>query len=272
MKKVTSVLVPGVMSLPLYAAGCPPGGHPWAECIFAKLHHPSSGQEERRASIGASQTEPRKDPGELSQSVEIWEGRLDRTEFPKAAAAVAAKSLQSCPTLCDPIDGSLPGSSIPGTLQARTLEWVAIPKGRRFRFSTLSTIFQSPPKLIYDQLFGSMYFRRKRDFFFFFLQYNFFTLLNLPWRLHGRSNNGIIKHDLSYISRRQRFSRQPVPRYWAGESCSEPGETLPTQWVLRCLTPSLDLTVLCSTRGVKNGVCRCSGPKALRSSVELAWA
>ena len=38
----------------------------------------------------------------------------------------AAKSLQSCPTLCDPIDGSPPGSSIPGTLQARTLEWVAI--------------------------------------------------------------------------------------------------------------------------------------------------
>ena len=41
-------------------------------------------------------------------------------------AAAAAKSLQSCPTLCDPIDGSLPGSSIPGILQARTLEWVAI--------------------------------------------------------------------------------------------------------------------------------------------------
>ena len=37
-----------------------------------------------------------------------------------------AKSLQSCPTLCDPIDGSLPGSPIPGVLQARTLEWVAI--------------------------------------------------------------------------------------------------------------------------------------------------
>ena len=38
----------------------------------------------------------------------------------------AAKSLQSCPTLCDPIDGSPPGSSVPGILQARTLEWVAI--------------------------------------------------------------------------------------------------------------------------------------------------
>ena len=40
--------------------------------------------------------------------------------------AAAAKSLQSCPTLCDPIDGSAPGSPIPGILQARTLEWVAI--------------------------------------------------------------------------------------------------------------------------------------------------
>ena len=43
-----------------------------------------------------------------------------------AAAAAAAKSIQSCPTLCDPIDGSPPGSPIPGMLQAKTLEWVAI--------------------------------------------------------------------------------------------------------------------------------------------------
>ena len=43
-----------------------------------------------------------------------------------AAAAAAAKSLQSCLTLCDPTDGSPPGSPIPGILQARTLEWVAI--------------------------------------------------------------------------------------------------------------------------------------------------
>ena len=42
------------------------------------------------------------------------------------AAAAAAKSLQSCPTLCDPIDASPPGSPVPGILQARTLEWVAI--------------------------------------------------------------------------------------------------------------------------------------------------
>ena len=41
-------------------------------------------------------------------------------------AAAAAKSLQSCPTLCDPIEGSPPGSPVPGSLQARTLVWIAI--------------------------------------------------------------------------------------------------------------------------------------------------
>ena len=46
--------------------------------------------------------------------------------LPWEGAAAAAKSLQSCPTLCDPIDGSPPGSPVPGILQARTLEWVAI--------------------------------------------------------------------------------------------------------------------------------------------------
>ena len=43
-----------------------------------------------------------------------------------AVAAATAKSLQSCPILCDPIDGSPPGSPVPGILQARTLEWVDI--------------------------------------------------------------------------------------------------------------------------------------------------
>jgi len=43
-----------------------------------------------------------------------------------AAAAAAAKSLQLCPTLCDPIDGSPPGSPVPGILQTRILEWIAI--------------------------------------------------------------------------------------------------------------------------------------------------
>ena len=48
------------------------------------------------------------------------------TIFYHHVAAAAAKSLQSCPTLCDPIDGRPSGSTIPGILEARTLEWVAI--------------------------------------------------------------------------------------------------------------------------------------------------
>ena len=50
---------------------------------------------------------------------------VERRDF-LASHAATAKSLQSCPTLCDPIDGSPPGSAVPGILQARTLEWVAI--------------------------------------------------------------------------------------------------------------------------------------------------
>ena len=49
-----------------------------------------------------------------------------KVHFILKGAAAAAKSLQSCPTLCDPIDGSPRGSPFPGILQARTLEWVAI--------------------------------------------------------------------------------------------------------------------------------------------------
>ena len=49
-----------------------------------------------------------------------------------AAAAAAAKLLQSCPTLCDPIDDSPPGFPVPGILQARTLEWVAISFSKEF--------------------------------------------------------------------------------------------------------------------------------------------
>ena len=52
--------------------------------------------------------------------------QLKRPYAAAAAAAAAAKSLQSCPTLCDPKDGSPPGSPVPGSLQATTLEWVAI--------------------------------------------------------------------------------------------------------------------------------------------------
>ena len=50
-------------------------------------------------------------------------GRVEKERMKKS---VAAKSLQSCPTLCNPIDSSPPGFPVPGILQARTLEWVAI--------------------------------------------------------------------------------------------------------------------------------------------------
>ena len=69
-------------------------------------------------------------PSSLGSKVVCLEVRRMRTEEQEnrleMAAAAAAKSLQSCPTLCDPIDGGPPGSPVPGILQARTLEWVAI--------------------------------------------------------------------------------------------------------------------------------------------------
>ena len=57
--------------------------------------------------------------------------------------AAAAKSLQSCPTLCDPIDGSPPGSPAPGILQARTLEWVAISFSNAWKWKSESEVAQS---------------------------------------------------------------------------------------------------------------------------------
>ena len=78
-----------------------------------------------------------------------------------SSAAAAAKSLQSCPTLCDPIDGSPPGCPGPGILQARTLEWVAISFSNAWKWKvkvkTLSCIqllatpwtaaYQAPPSM-----------------------------------------------------------------------------------------------------------------------------
>ena len=64
---------------------------------------------------------------------------LGRKAMINLAAAAAAKSLQLCPTLCDPIDGSPPGSPVPGILQARILEWGAIV----FSMTNLDTILKS---------------------------------------------------------------------------------------------------------------------------------
>ena len=77
------------------------------------------------------------------------------------AAATAAKSLQSCPTLCDPIDGSPPGSPVPGILQARTLEWVAVSSSNAWKWKVkvkslspvwllatpLTAAYQAPPSM-----------------------------------------------------------------------------------------------------------------------------
>ena len=62
-------------------------------------------------------------------------------------AAAAAKSHQSCLTLCDPTDGSPPGSPVPGILQARTLEWVAISFSSAGRVKSESEVAQSCPTL-----------------------------------------------------------------------------------------------------------------------------
>ena len=59
----------------------------------------------------------------------------------------AAKSLQSCPSLCDPIDGSSPGSPIPGILQARTLEWVAISLSNAWKWKVKVKLL-SPVRLL----------------------------------------------------------------------------------------------------------------------------
>ena len=61
-------------------------------------------------------------PRSLPSKTAIWKTLKGH---PPQSRSAAAKSLQSCPTLCDPIDGSRPGSSVPGILQVRTLEWVA---------------------------------------------------------------------------------------------------------------------------------------------------
>ena len=61
----------------------------------------------------------------------LWTPHVATDHTWRTPAAAAAKSLQSCPTLCDPMDCSLPGSSVHGIFQARILEWVAIAFSRR---------------------------------------------------------------------------------------------------------------------------------------------
>ena len=88
----------------------------------------------------------------LREANEI-EGTWERVAA--AAAAAAAKSLQSCPTLCDPIDSSPPGSPIPGILQARTLEWVAISFSNNLPAAAAKSLQLCPTLLLLEkQVFG----------------------------------------------------------------------------------------------------------------------
>ena len=71
----------------------------------------------------------------ISQYIPMWILLLPKYEIILVKITAAAKSLQSCPTLCDPIDGSPTGSPVPGILQARTLEWVAISFSNAWKWS-----------------------------------------------------------------------------------------------------------------------------------------
>ena len=87
-------------------------------------------------------------------------------KLPPVFVAAAAKSLQSCPTLCDPIDGSPPGSPVPGILQARTLEWVAISFSSAWKWKvkvkSLSRVrLLATPWTAAHQAFPSMRFSRQ---------------------------------------------------------------------------------------------------------------
>ena len=70
----------------------------------------------------------------MYHSLTCWRTLSESTGCLLKFHAAAAKSLQSCPTLCDPIVGSPPGSPVPGNLQARTLEWVAISFSKAWRW------------------------------------------------------------------------------------------------------------------------------------------
>ena len=79
----------------------------------------------------------------------MWNSEFQGQERSKVTSSellLTAKSLQSCPTLCDPIDGSLPGSLVPGIFQARTLEWVAISFSNA-KMKSESEVAQSCPTL-----------------------------------------------------------------------------------------------------------------------------
>ena len=89
------------------------------------------------------------DTGDSTGNMQTRFPQTRRLRPPLISSVAAAKSLQSCPTLCNPIDGSPPGSPIPGILQARTLEWVAMSYSNAWKWKVKneSEVTQSCPTL-----------------------------------------------------------------------------------------------------------------------------
>ena len=85
----------------------------------------------------------------IDQNVQLQNHKTSGRKYRRKIFAIAAtaKSLQSCPNLCDPIDVSLPGSPAPGILQARTLEWVAISFSNAWKWKSESEVAQLCPTL-----------------------------------------------------------------------------------------------------------------------------
>ena len=126
----------------------------------------------------------------------LWSNSHIQCRFAAAAAAAAAKSLQSSPTRCDPIDGSPPGSPIPGILQARTLEWIAISFSNAWKWKvkvkSLSRVWPSAtPWTAAFQAPLSMGFSRQE-------YWSGVPLPSLEYTLRGKTNGEWMK----YVTRR----------------------------------------------------------------------
>ena len=143
--------------------------------------------------------------------------------------AAAAKSLQSCPTLCDPIDGSPPGSPVPGILQARTLEWVAISFSNAWKWKvkvkSLSRVwllttpwtaaYQAPPSMGFSR---QEYWSGVPELLIEWLKWKRIQVLGRTWRdwhscilIHHLKNCLAVPADTDPYSRTQKFLSSDYP-------------------------------------------------------------
>ena len=135
--------------------------HFWRKCPevitpLPDLLHPTPVHFYFKTLLSVQQQRTRGNHLELSlqqrlKSISIW---LQTVFMMKPAAAAAAKSLQSCPTLCNPMDGSPPGSPVPGILQERILEWVTISFSSAWKWKVKGKSLKSCPTLC-DPMDGS---------------------------------------------------------------------------------------------------------------------